>query len=338
MNRRQKITSLERDKLAYWFAIGKSIREISRLLKRSPSSICEELKRNNVGGMYHSIRAQRCTEARSHRSHKKYLLKTTPLLKAYVLEKLSLGWSPEQIAGRLRREITAGLRSSAEYINHESIYQYIYDEEQKDQRLWELLPRRHRKRRFSHGRRHWSARIPNRLSIRRRPEEINARLAFGHWEGDTIVGDQHKTGIHTEVERVSSLLFAQIVPHIRAKDTYQAQLCIFGAIPKHARRSTTLDNGSENYLHSQLSNALAMQTYFADPYCSWQRGTNENTNGLIRRYFPKRTDFRKVSQQELSVVVQRLNDRPRKVLSYQTPLEVFTLHLSASFYQSTAAP
>jgi transposase, IS30 family len=247
MKTHQKLTSQERDKIAYWYAIGESIREVARRLGRSPSSISDELKRNKVDGIYHSIRAHKATEARKQNAHKKYLLKTRPPLKSYVLEKLDLGWSPEQIAGRLRKEINEGLRPREEYINHESIYQYIYDEQQKEQRLWEKLPRSHRKRRRWLGRKSRPVKIPHRVSIRERPEGINARQEFGHWEGDTVVGDQHKTGLHTEVERVSRLLFAYQVPHLRAKETYLAQLCIFGNLPKQARQLTTLDNGSENY-------------------------------------------------------------------------------------------
>jgi transposase, IS30 family len=228
----QKLTSHERDKIAYWHAIGEGIREIARRLGRSPSSISDELKRNKVDGIYHSIYAHKATEARKLNSHKKYLLKTRPVLKSYVLEKLELGWSPEQIAGRLRKEIKEDQRSHEEYINHESIYQYIYDREQKELRLWEKLPRSHKRRNRWLGRRRWSVKIPHRVSIRERPENINNREEFGHWEGDTVVGDKHKTGIHTEVERISRLLFAYQVPRIRAKETYLAQLCIFSGLPK----------------------------------------------------------------------------------------------------------
>jgi IS30 family transposase len=117
------------------------------------------------------------------------------------------------------------------------------------------------------------------------------------------------------------------VPKIRAKETSPVQLFLFSRLPKLARRSTTLDNGSEHYLHTRLQEELGMQTYFADPYCSWRRGTNESTNGLIRRYFPKRTDFQLVSQGAVNEVVARLNSTPRKVLGYQTPSEVFTAHI-----------
>jgi len=209
---------VERDKIAYWHAIGEGIREIARRLGRSPSSISDELKRNKVDGIYHSIYAHKATEARKLNSHKKYLLKTRPVLRSYVLEKLGLGWSPEQIAGRSRKEIKEGRRSPKEYINHESIYQYIYDEKQKELRLWEKLPRNHKKRRRWLGRRHWSVKIPHRISIRERPENINTRSEFGHWEGDTVVGDKHKTGIHTEVERISPGLLGTLDVPVYSQD------------------------------------------------------------------------------------------------------------------------
>jgi IS30 family transposase len=254
-------------------------------------------------------------------------LRHRPALRDFVLEKLKLGWSPQQISGRLKKEITEGVRPKKEYVNPESIYQFLYDPAQQEEKLWAYLPRGHRKRRRWLGRRSRSVKIPNRVSLRHRPAEIDHREEFGHWEGDTIVGDRHKAGIHTGVERVSRLVFAYKVPKIRAKETSAVQLFLFSRLPKLARRSTTLDNGSEHYLHTRLQEELGMQTYFAAPYCSWQRGTNESTNGLIRRYFPKRTDFQLVSQEAVNEVVARLNSTPRKVLGYQTPLEVFTAHL-----------
>jgi len=327
MKKHHKITASERDQIAWWLACGVTIREIARRLSRSPSSISEELKRNQVDGIYGSIKAHQAAAARKGYSHQKYLLRHSPTLRTLVLEKLKLGWSPQQISGRLKKEITEGVRPKREYVNHESIYQYLYDPEQKDQKLWEYLPRSHKKRRRWLGRRSRSVQIPNRVSIRQRPAEINNREEFGHWEGDAIVGDGHKTGIHTEVERISRLVFAYKVPKIRAKETSAVQLFLFGQLPKLARKSTTLDNGSEHYLHTRLQEELGMQTYFADPYCSWQRGANESTNGLLRRYFPKRTDFHLVSQETVHEVVARLNSTPRKILGYQTSSEVFTAHI-----------
>jgi transposase, IS30 family len=327
MNKHNKITALERDQIAWWLAGGITIREMARWLGRSPSSISEELKRNQADGVYGSIKAHQAAEARKRHSHQKYLLPHCPALRDFVLEKLKLGWSPQQISGRLKKEIKEGVRPKREYVNHESIYQFLYDPAQQEEKLWEYLPRKHRKRRRWLGRRSRSVQIPHRVSIRHRPAEVGNREEFGHWEGDTIVGDRHKAGIHTEVERISRLVFAYKVPKIRAKETSGVQLFLFSQLPKLARKSTTLDNGSEHYLHTRLQEELGMQTYFADPYCSWQRGTNESTNGLIRRYFPKRTDFQLVSQETVNEVVIRLNSTPRKVLGYQTPSEVFTAHI-----------
>lgn len=339
MKHHHKLSSQERDKLAYWHAIGISIREIARRLGRSPSTICDELKRNTVeevgrGGeikkIYHSIRAEKAAQRRKRNSHSKYLLNTRPHLLDYVCGKLRLGWSPEQIAGRLKKEIGEGIRSKDDYINHESIYQYVYDPAQKDQRLWEYLPRGHGKRRRWLGRKSKRpTRISQRVSIHERGSAIDERREFGHWEGDTIVGDKHKTGIHTEVERASRLLLAYKIYRIKSLDTYLAQLSIFAPLPHQARKSTILDNGSENTLHMRLRE-MGMRTYFADPYSSWQRGTNEYHNGLVRRYYPKGTDFSLVDQEDLNYIVQTINNTPRKVLDYATPLDVFSTLLLQS--------
>jgi transposase, IS30 family len=146
MKTHHKLSSRERDQIAYWRAIGVRIREIARRLGRSPSSISDEVKRNRIDGIYHSIHAHKASEARKRSCHKKYLLMSNIALQSYVLEKLDCGWSPEQIAGRLRREIKEGKRPSSEYINHESIYQWVYDENQRTYRLWEKLARSHKKR------------------------------------------------------------------------------------------------------------------------------------------------------------------------------------------------
>src|SRR5918992_2467980 len=176
---------------------------MARRLGRSPSSISVELKRNQVDGVYGSIKAHQAAKARKRHSHQKYLLRQCPTLLGFVLEKLKLGWSPQQISGRLKKEITEGVRPKREYVNHESIYQFLYDPAQQEEKLWAYLPRSHKKRRRWLGRRSRSVHIPHRVSIRHRPVEISSREEFGHWEGDTIVGDGRKSGIHTEVERIS---------------------------------------------------------------------------------------------------------------------------------------
>jgi IS30 family transposase len=156
MGKHHKISAFERDKIAWWLACGMPIREMARQLHRSHSSILSEIKRNKIDGIYGSIKAHKAADARKRNCHKKYLLRNHHALAAHVCEKLKIGWSPEQISGRLRKEIVDGKRHAKDFINHESIYQYIYDKEQKELRLWEKLPRNHKKRYRWLGRRSWS--------------------------------------------------------------------------------------------------------------------------------------------------------------------------------------
>ena len=189
--------------------------------------------------------------------------------------------------------------------------------------MWEYLSRKQKHRHKYHGRKAQRSRIPQRVSIHERAEVINTRSELGHWEGDTVEGRGHKDGIHTEVERVSRFLLARKVPAITSEETITVQKAMFSQLPEQLRKSTTLDNGKENHLHMQLSE-LSMRTYFADPYSSWQRGTNENTNGLIRRYLPKKTAFTNLTQEELDEIVWEINNRPRKVLQYKKPIEILS--------------
>jgi len=249
---------------------------------------------------------------------------------AYVSEHLRNGWSPEQIEGRLKLEHGEVYERN---IGHEAIYQYVFDmKKQKNQQdcgLWEYLPRKQTKRKKQQGRGVHKNRIPHRVSIHSRSEAVEARKELGHFEGDSIEGRRSVgDGFHTEVERLSRMTFAVKVDQISSEEGIRAQKEIFTGVPEYARLSTTMDNGKKNHFHYLLGEELNMKTYFADPYSSWQRGTNENTNGLIRRYFPKKTDFSFVSQEELDDVIWELNNRPRKVLKYYTPLEVFTRELA----------
>ena len=168
--------------------------------------------------------------------------------------------------------------------------------------------------------------IPDRVSIHLRPEVVQTRVEFGHWEGDTIEGKAHQNGIHTEVERKSRFLTARKVVRIDSPEAVKAQKQIFSSLPAHARKTVTLDNGRENHLHTQLKE-FGINTFFCDPYSSWQRGTNEYHNGLIRRYLPKKTDFYALTQQDLDEIVEEINDRPRKCLGFYTPKEVFLKEL-----------
>lgn len=319
MVKKEKITEEERDTIARLIHQGVSVREIGRVLNREHSTISRELKRNRFGDHYVAIHAQHVSEERKSEAGKRVPLKNQKIY-SYVLEKLKEGWSPEQIAGRLRLEHTD---DSSWYIHHETIYQFIYAKENKEQALWEYLPRKQRRRKKQYGRSSQKVHIPNRVSIHARPEEINQRQEIGHWEGDTVEGKGRRESIHTEVERVSRFLMAAKVSAITSAETAKVQLKLFEGLPQQARQSTTLDNGKENHLHTVL-NILGMKTFFADPYSSWQRGTNENTNGFLRRYLPKKTSFHNLTQQELNDIVWEINNRPRKVLHYKTPTEIFS--------------
>lgn len=323
------------------------VREIARRLGRAPSTISRELGRgawrpSNENAAYTPYRdhalhgsdltppqyraghAQRKADARAERSHQPTRL-TTDRAITHLLSKLRDGWTPEMIAGRARIDFPDDRSMHA---CPETIYQFIYDPAQRHRNLSEYLPRGHRKRRKHKGRRVHSSHIPNRVSIHQRPEEVNERRVFGHWEGDSVLGIKSVgDGIHTEVERHSRMMLATKVTALTSRAGVDAQKHLFGSLPAHARRSTTMDNGTEMHLHTELVAELAMDTYFADPYSSYQRGTNEHHNGRLRRYFPKGTDFSQISESELHDVITAINNQPRKCLGWLTPAEVFHEHL-----------
>lgn len=326
MIKRGKLTTKERDLLAIWKAKGVSNKECGRRLGRDPSTIGRELKRNRWGDKYIAIHAQGLADKRQLKTaHSKHPLKN-PDVFSYVTEKLREGWSPDGIAGRLKKSHP---NDRYWHICQETIYRWVYQPEQVncDQPWYEYLRRKQKKRRKYQGRKVHRSAIPDRVSIRERSEAINKRSVFGHWEGDTVEGKGHRDGLHTEVERISRKIMGLKVKTITSEEVIVCQEKMFGSLPKKARRSTTLDNGRENHLHQRLKKNLKMDTYFADPYSSWQRGTNEHGNWLLRYYFPKGTDFKTVSDEELEDVVEEINNRPRKILGYLTANEVFNQFL-----------
>lgn len=323
MKKKGKLTAQERDLLALWKAEGLSNKECARRLKRHPSTIGRELSRNSFCSQrqnyYVAIHAQARADEKEHKAaHSKQELKN-PDVYAYVTEHLRMGWSPDAIAGRLKHDHPDDKHF---WITAETIYRWIYDSEQIKEGWFEYLRRKQKKRRKQQGRKVQRAAIPDRVSIRLRPEKVNQRLEFGHWEGDTVEGKYHKDGVHTEMERVSRKYAGKKIGAINSKETIRVQKKIFAKMLKPARKSTTLDNGRENHLHSKLKK-MGMDTYFADPYSAWQRGSNEHGNWLLRYYFPKGTDFSQVAEEELQDVIEEINNRPRKILGYQTPNEVF---------------
>ena len=362
MSKHTKLTKPERVLLTSWKKQGLSNIECSKRLGRDKSTIGRELKRNRIKVkigeydeiIYEPIHAQFVAMERKQKAfNAKHPLKNKDIY-SYVLDHLRAGWSPEAISGRLRKEDHP--EDPHWQICHETIYAFIYKEKTDltkqgliarsllDQRLathnkaitvtdcnrplYEFLRRKQCKRRKKLGRRVHKSHIPDRVSIHLRPEVINNRSEFGHWEGDTVEGIGHKDGVHTEVERLSRLIGAKYVKAIDSQSALDAQKQIFTLLPEKARKSTTLDNGKETHLHFKLRDDLDMETFHADPYSSWQRGTNEHGNGLIRKYFPKGTDFSKVTDEDLADVIWELNNRPRKVLEYKTAQEVFNEHLN----------
>lgn len=309
-----------------WKAKGLGIRKIGRKLGRHHTSIGREIKRNNFKGYYVAIHAQAKTEKRKVVARKRHLLKNEDVY-AYTLDKLRESWSPEQISGELKLNHP---NDKHWHIHHETIYRFIYSNKQQCRKLWEYLPRKQKRRRKQTGRSSQRVRIPNRVSIHSRSKKIDNRKEFGHWESDTVLGKRRGKSIHTEVERKSRLIKARFKQSTVAESTIKTQVKIFSRISSQARKSTTMDNGCENVLHNQLKQTLKMKTYFADPYSSWQRGTNEYHNGLIRRYLPKGTSFDNLTQEELDDIVAEINSRPRKCLNYKTPNEVYSKELKSA--------
>lgn len=321
MIKKSKITAQERDKIAVLLASGLSLRRIAKELERSVSSISGEIKRNRIEGEYRAIAANSLSRERNLKSRRTNPLKN-PTIYRYVYDKLRCGWSPEQIAGRLKRR-----NRGKSVICHETIYRYIYSPQGKSKQLYEYLVRRHWKRRPWHGRYLYRRGIANRVSIRLRPEEINLKLTFGHWEADVVEGKAHSGGIQTLLERKTRYYQARMLPVIDSEYGVNAQKEMLKKLVSSARKSVTFDNGKENYNHTKLQRWLGVNTYFCDPHCAWQKGSNENHNGILRRYIPKRTDLSSVNQEELDCIVEEINNRPRKCLGYATPRESFKKEL-----------
>jgi IS30 family transposase len=230
-------------------------------------------------------------------------------------------WSPEAVAGRLRAEHPEDTRL---HVSTETIYRWIYRDAAQGGALFELLrhhhKRRRRQRRYGSGRRL----LPGRVSIHERPACVATRERFGDWEGDTLEGRKGTGHITTHVERKSRYLIAGRMANKSAEQTRHAVTAAYRRIPKALRKTLTLDNGKEFAQFKQIERDTGLKTYFADPYAAWQRGANENLNGLLRRYFPKGCDLTEVTDDDLAFVVNKLNHRPRKCLNLQTPHEVFS--------------
>jgi IS30 family transposase len=295
--------------------------EIARCLGRHRSTIGRECKRNApVEGPYDASNAQ--TRANSRRRAHLSCPKTGHRrLMAYVGERLTDRWSPEQIAGRVSACPPPDLESLS--ISHTTIYRWIWGNPERTRQFRPFLRIARKPRRKAYGKPSRRGRIEGKRSIDDRPKGIDERSRRGDWEGDTVVGKGHKGVVVTCVDRASRYLIARKA-HACATEpvTHQLQQSL-RRLPAEKRQSLTLDNGREFARPIELEKKLAMPIYFAHPYHSWERGTNENTNGLLRQYLPKGADLTPVTPEQLRAYVGQLNHRPRKCLSFQSPFEVF---------------
>lgn len=322
----------ERERIQELIWQNTSMRGIAKALDRSVSSISREIKRHNpeLPRSYTPRRAHnRALERRKSRGRKDRL--KNALIRKYVTSHLKVRWSPEQISGRMKKD---GIGN----ISHEAIYQYIYAQIHRNG--WGLLRpdcedlrgylRRFRKRRMRKGLRR-SQRVfkPHGPSIEQRPKIVDERRRVGDWEGDMVLSVGNKPGVNTLLERKTGIYFITRVKEKTSLATNTAISMRMKYIPKNLKHTITLDNGTENSDWNELKVMTGLRPFFAHPYCSGERGANENTNGLLRDYFPKKTDFSMISDEVLTIVEQQLNSRPRKRLNWMTPLEAWSVALQS---------
>ena len=319
----KRVTDEERDTVAQRLAEGHTKSDIAREIGRDRSTVTNEVKRNRyANGVYAATHASQQARRRSaSRRRGKRKLRDNESLWHYLERKLFQFWSPEQIAQSLVREYP---HDTSMRISPEAIYQYLYVQPSKE--LRRLLRHGHLQRRRQ-GRPKKTAgvgQIPDMTLIDERPEAVVSRLVPGHWEGDIIKGKYNRSALGTLVERRTRYTILVPLPAFDAQSVRKAFAKALTTLPEVMRQSLTYDQGKEMAEHLQFTLATDMQVYFAHPSSPWERGTNENTNGLIRQFFPKGTDFTQVTHKEIKRAQALLNDRPRKVLGFQKPDEVFS--------------
>jgi IS30 family transposase len=307
-------TQLTREQRYQIYALkkaGQNQTQIAEIIGCHKSATSREVRRNRGGRGYRPKQAHELSVARHRAAYRpRITAETWERVEALVRRE----WSPEQIAGRLRLE----RQPSA---SHESIYRHIYADKRRGGTL-HLSLRCQKKRRKRYGQHSRRGQIPNRVCIEARPAVVDAKRRVGDWEADTVVGAAHRGAILSLAERKSKLVRLKKVERNTAEAVSAAGLALLGTMSARVHTITS-DNGREFSHHERIAEGLGAKFYFAHPYASWERGLNENTNGLVRQYFPKRSDFSKITGRQVEKVMERLNNRPRKTLGYQTPNEVF---------------
>lgn len=308
-----QLTENERYQIYALNKAGQSQQQIAELLERSASTISRELKRNKGRRGYRPRQAQRLNDSRRRVAYKARKVNDQVRLDISILIRQEL--SPQQVAGYLARERKI-------YLHHETIYQLIYEDKAAGGNLYKHLriaSKPYRKRYGSYDRR---GKIPNRTGIEERPAIVDSRSRIGDWEGDTIIGKGKRSALLTLLERKT--LYTVIVK-LKGKNAKELASAAVGALGNLKRRVNTItfDNGLEFAAHEKIAAALDASIYFASPYCSYERGANENVNGLIRQYFPKGTDFNEITPAQVKIVMDRLNNRPRATRGFRSPNELF---------------
>lgn len=293
--------------------------KVAEFLQCSESAISQEVKRNSRFGKYNARKAQEEANDRKPKRKKRPVL-DDPEIGRYIEKKLKLGWIPDEIAVKSKEDLPG-----SKQVSKGSIYNYIYAQVNDEKKLWKLLrlKRSRPKKRSYHIGKLKRGEIPGRVSIHERPKIIEERLRIGDWEGDTVIGANHQGVIATFVDRTARYTLIGKMEDKSMTEMHRVATEQFKTIPKRKRHSMTTDNGKEFASHLAITKELEMPIFFADAYSSWQRGTNENMNKQIRRFLPKGTDLRGVTQKELDEIAHKLNNRPRKCLGYRTPAEVF---------------
>lgn len=327
----QHLSIEEREKIQELLWQKASIRAIAKAIGRNPASVSRERRRNQSPERHHynpRTAQLRALEYRKRRGREERLKNAR--IREYVIVHLKRRWSPEEIANRLRED-------QGEHISHEAIYQFIYHRVRKGSNLTkpgleDLRPylRRRRRIRVPHGARKCQRVLkPRGKSIEERPKIVLARKRVGDWEGDTVESINHQPGINTLVERKTGLVFITRLADKSATATVHAMASRFKNVTERFKHTVTLDNGPENQNWKMIEEIVGIACFNTHPYCSHERGTNENTNGLIRDYFPKKTDFSMIADEELRFVENELNSRPRKRLGWKTPLEAWSVALQS---------
>jgi len=320
----QRLSLVEREEISRYLVLDYSYRQIARALNRSASTITREIRYcEKTRSEYRAVLAhKRSKQSVQKRQRQRKLDKNEDLL-FFVRKHLQLRWSPEQIAKRLKFLYPNDMQMR---VSHETIYAYIYVHPRGmlKRRLVKQLRRKHINRRTHSKDRQKSCPIQDYISIEDRPAEVQNRTIAGHWEGDLIMGSMNKSAIGTLVERTTRLT---LLVKLQKKDSIsvcEAYSKEFNALPEPLKKSLTYDHGCEMAQHKQFTESTKITVYFAHPHSPWERGTSENTNMLVRDFFPKGTDFSKITKYKLKKVQTLLNERPRKVLGWRTPLEAFT--------------